>query len=48
MKKYISTLLGLCALMVLATSCDKDTEGLTGTTYYPVFELQGSPIRKPL
>lgn len=43
MKKYISTLLGLCALMVLATSCDKDTEGLTGTTYYPVFELQGSP-----
>ena len=43
MKKYISTLLGACALMALATSCGKDTEGMTGIAYYPVFELQGNP-----
>ena len=42
MKKYISALLGACMMMAFATSCSKDTEGLTGITYYPVFELQGN------
>ena len=40
MKKYISTMAVGLALMTLA-SCSKDTEGLTGITYYPVIELDG-------
>lgn len=41
MKKYIATFaLGL-ALASGLVSCDKDTEGLTGITYYPVIELEG-------
>lgn len=40
MKKYISTLTVGLALLAL-TSCSKDTEGLTGITYYPVLELDG-------
>lgn len=40
MKKYISTLVVGLALMTIA-SCSKDTEGLTGITYYPVIELAG-------
>lgn len=40
MKKYISTLAVALILMNLA-SCSKDTEGLTGITYYPVIELDG-------
>ena len=40
MKKYIS-LFAVSIAMVTLTSCDKDTEGLTDITYYPVVELQG-------
>lgn len=41
MKKYIS-LFSLAAVMVaLTTSCDKDTEGVTGITYYPEYILNG-------
>ena len=40
MKKYISTMAVGLALMTIA-SCSKDTEGLTGITYYPVIELDG-------
>lgn len=41
MKKHIS-LLALSLAMVTFTSCDKDTEGMTDITYYPVVELQGA------
>ena len=40
MKKYISTLTVGILLMAFG-SCSKDTEGLTGVTYYPVIELDG-------
>lgn len=40
MKKYISTMAVGLTLLTLA-SCSKDTEGLTGITYYPVIELEG-------
>lgn len=40
MKKHISTITVGLALVALA-SCSKDTEGLTGITYYPVLELDG-------
>lgn len=40
MKKYISTIAVGILLMTLG-SCSKDTEGLTGVTYYPVIELDG-------
>ncbi|WP_300506127.1 BT_2262 family domain-containing protein [uncultured Duncaniella sp.] len=40
MKRYIS-LLAVSLAMVTFTSCDKDTEGLTDITYYPVVELEG-------
>lgn len=40
MKKYISTMAVGLALLTLA-SCSKDTEGLTGITYYPILELEG-------
>lgn len=40
MKKYISTIAAGLAIVALA-SCSKDTEGVTGITYYPVIELEG-------
>lgn len=40
MKKYIS-ILTVSLAMVALTSCDKDTEGLTDITYYPVLEMEG-------
>lgn len=40
MKRYISALT-VGAILSLLPSCSKDTEGLTGITYYPVLELQG-------
>ncbi|MBO5456639.1 MAG: DUF5012 domain-containing protein [Muribaculaceae bacterium] len=40
MKKYIS-ILTVSLAMVSLTSCDKDTEGLTDITYYPVLEMAG-------
>lgn len=40
MKKYISIVVICLAFMTLG-SCSKDTEGLTGITYYPVIELDG-------
>lgn len=40
MKKYIS-ILAVSLAMVSLTSCDKDTEGLTDITYYPVLEMDG-------
>ncbi|MDE6741837.1 MAG: DUF5012 domain-containing protein [Muribaculaceae bacterium] len=40
MKKHISTMAVGLALLALG-SCSKDTEGLTGITYYPVIELEG-------
>lgn len=40
MKKYISILAVGLAILSLG-ACSKDTEGLTGITYYPVIELQG-------
>ncbi|MDE6422751.1 MAG: DUF5012 domain-containing protein [Muribaculaceae bacterium] len=40
MKKYISALT-VGVTLALFASCSKDTEGLTGITYYPVLELQG-------
>lgn len=43
MKKYISSVLVGAALIVLSASCSKDTEGMTGITYYPVLELKGNP-----
>lgn len=39
MKKYISLI--AIALGLLGSSCSKDTEGLTGVTYYPSIELDG-------
>ena len=41
MKKYISLFILPVALMAL-TGCDKDTEGFTSVTTYPVIELDGS------
>ncbi len=40
MKKYISTIAVALSLLTLG-ACSKDTEGLTGITYYPVIELEG-------
>lgn len=41
MKKYIS-ILALAMLSTVAfTSCDKDTEGFTSITYYPVLTMEG-------
>ncbi len=40
MKKYISTI-GIALSLLTLGSCSKDTEGLTGITYYPVIELEG-------
>lgn len=40
MNKYISILASAAMLCSLA-SCDKDTEGLTSVTYYPVVEIAG-------
>lgn len=40
MKKYIA-IIPVAALMLMA-SCSKDTEGVTGVTYYPVFSMKGS------
>lgn len=40
MKKYISTI-GVALSLLSLGSCSKDTEGLTGITYYPVIELDG-------
>lgn len=42
MKKTIYMLGASLALMAGLASCDKDTEGLTGITYYPTIELDGS------
>lgn len=40
MKRYIAAL--AVGLMITGlASCDKDTEGKTGITYYPVLELEG-------
>lgn len=41
MNKYIS-LLAVSALVMLATGCDKDTEGTTWVTYYPQMTLEGA------
>lgn len=40
MKKYIS-ILAIALAAVSFTSCDKDSEGLTRVTYYPVITLEG-------
>lgn len=40
MKQYIS-IIALALASVGFTSCDKDTEGLTGITIYPVITLEG-------
>lgn len=40
MKKNLILLLS-AALLVLATSCEKTSQGLTRITYYPVISLQG-------
>ena len=40
MKKNLILLLS-AALLVLATSCEKTSKGLTRITYYPVISLQG-------
>lgn len=42
MKKYISSVLVAAAMIVLPASCSKDTEGMTGITYYPVLEIIGN------
>lgn len=44
MKKYLSILSAGLLLCSLA-SCDKDTEGLTEITYYPVIELDGPTLQ---
>ncbi len=38
--KFLLIALGVLASFMLA-SCDEDTEGVTGITYYPVLELDG-------
>lgn len=43
MKRYISNIAVGLALLSFA-SCSKDTEGLTGITYYAVIELDGPEI----
>lgn len=40
MKKYCS-IIGVALAALAITSCSKDTEGVTGITYYPVIELDG-------
>ena len=40
MKKNLILLLS-AALLALATSCEKTSQGLTRITYYPVISLQG-------
>lgn len=40
MKNHISAMAAGLAMLSLA-SCSKDTEGLTGITYYPVIEMEG-------
>jgi len=42
MKKYISSVIVGAAFILLSASCGKDTEGMTGITYYPVLELNGN------
>ncbi len=41
MKKQLTILAAIAALGLGTTSCDKDTEGVTGITYYPVITLDG-------
>lgn len=41
MKKYISILALAMISTVAFTSCDKDTEGFTSITYYPVLTMDG-------
>lgn len=42
MKKYILSILTSAAVMTMVTSCDKDSEGLTGIVYYPAIALEGA------
>lgn len=39
MKKYLLSILALSTLLL--GSCEKESEGLTGTTYYPILEIEG-------
>ena len=41
MKKIFNFLVGAVVAMTLASSCTKESEGLTRITYYPVLELEG-------
>ncbi len=41
MKRQLTILAAVAALGAFTTSCDKDTEGLTGVTYYAVITLDG-------
>ena len=43
MKKYLYTIL-LATLAVMAVSCEKASEGVTGITYYPQFSLDGASL----
>lgn len=46
MRKYLS-FISACLLAATAlTSCEKDTEDTTSTTYYPVIELNGETIMR--
>lgn len=44
MKKYILSILTSAAAMAMFTSCDKDSEGLTGIVYYPAVSLEGASL----
>ncbi len=42
MKKYLLSTIALSALLL--TSCEKESEGLTRTTYYPVLNVVGGSV----
>lgn len=44
MKKYILSILTSIAALAVFTSCEKDSEGLTGIVYYPAIALEGSSM----